>query len=578
MADKSVLWKGRKYLLPQAASNIDSSALAKAPLGGGGVVVIIGDMVGLVPPKTAKPVGSPSTALALIHPNSEEARLASQLVFDPSPGSDTPGASDVLLVPVNPATTSTLTLDAVLKLDSYLYGIPANQVAVKVENGTATGKKITTKFGQSQEVFDNLAKDSFSIQYTGAGTDSLMTIDVTAAGHTLTTACTGAAGDDLALDLNTYQSIQELVDAINATGVYVAEVLTDAPDELCMQLDAVAGQDILPAVYTATSNLQAIVDGLSLSGYVSPSRVADAGAVPSNTSAFTYLAGGTDGASATTDWQQALDALQAVNCNIIIPITSDAATISMVESHCSYMQQNKQERRCFVGGDLQSWVSEIARTSAITMLKTAIKNLNSDLAVHACLGSKHYDPNGKLKLYPAYITAAMYAGMAAGGYPVTPLTRLYLRCYGLEVELRIEEINELINAGGAVPITDLENGAGYVVSRQVTTWGKDTDLYRIEFSVGQGADYIAQQVRKRHGLLIGKPGTESMDQTIINLTNGVLEQAKRDEIIRDYDPKKTTLRVDGTIRYVDYSAEPILPVNFIFSTYHLQPTTFTIGL
>lgn len=579
MADKGIFWNGKKFILPQAASRIDSSALARAPLGGGAVVAIIGEMTGLVPPKTAQKVGTPSTALGLIHPGSEEARLASQLVFDPSPGSDTPGASEVYLVPVNPATAADITLSGVLTLESYLYGLAANQVRAKIEAGTSVGKKITVGFGVNEEVFDNLQKESFSIQYTGAGSAATMTITPTVASHALTTSVTGAAGDNLNLDLHSYDTIQELVDAINATGKYTAVVLTDNPNDASMQLDAVSAQNIFVS-YTAKSDLQAIVDGLAGSGYVKATRVTDAGTVPGNTTGFSYLSGGTNGTTTNADWQEALDGLQTLGVNVLLPLTADASLHSMVESHCSYLSgpEGKLERRAFVGGALQNWNSEVARTASVGALKAAFKALNSDRVVHACLGSKHYDPNGKIKLYPAYITAAMFAGIAAGGFPVQPLTRKYLRCLGLEADLRIEEITEIINAGGAVPIQDLVHGAGYVISRQVTTWGKNVDLYRIEFSVGQGADYIAQEVRKRHEDLIGLPGTPELDQTVINVTNAILQQAQRESIIRSYDPAKTTLRVEGTVRYIDYAAEPILPVNFIFSTYYLLPTSFTIGL
>jgi hypothetical protein len=121
-------------------------------------------------------------------------------------------------------------------------------------------------------------------------------------------------------------------------------------------------------------------------------------------------------------------------------------------------------------------------------------------------------------------------------------------------------------------------GAGFVISRQLTTWAQDADLYRVEFSVGRGADYIAREVRNRHELIIGKPGTPGIDQSIISITNAVLEAAMRDELIVSYDPKATVLRADGVVRYIDYSAQPVLPLNWIMSTYHLLPTKFTVSL
>lgn len=576
--NKGITWRGKYYLQPQSASYVDSSALSPVQLGQGNRLAILGDFIGLIPPKTAYKVGSPSEALTLLHPNSEEARLAVQLAFNPSKG--IPGASELYLIPVNPATRAAATFSSVLTLTSYLYGLPANLVKAKVETGT-TGKKVTIGFQDQTETFDNLTKSSFSIEYTGAGSAATMTIDITAATHLLTTSCTGAAGDDLSLDLTVYTTVQALLDAINATGKYTATAVTASPlKDLTLQLDAVAAQDIKTTAYTAKADLQAIIDGINkTSGYVVASRVTDAGAVPANVG-WTYLSGGVNGATANSDWQSSFDLLKTMDIDLVLPLTSSASIHAMGDAHCQYMSgpNGKSERRQFVGGALQTWVSEANRTTAIAALVAAFKALNSDRTVHVGLGSKAYDADGNIKLYPAYVAASMYAGIAAGASVVEPLTNKYLNCLGLEVDLRTTEIDTLLEAGGAVPVPDNVQGAGYVISRQLTTWNQDADLYRIEFSVGRGADYIAREVRKRHALLIGKPGTEALDTTIINLTNAVLEAAKRNELIRSYDPKQTQLRVEGTVRYVDYSAQPILPVNYIFSTYHLLPTSLTITL
>ena len=580
MAQKGVLWNGKYYTIPAAASRIDSSALARTPLGGDNVLVVMGIMTGLFAPKTLQGMSDPSLALNLLDPaTSEEARLAAQLVFDPAPGS--PGASQVYFVGVNPSTPATLTLSSALVLTSYLYGLSANQLMAKVEAGT-TGKKVTVQFGANPaEVYDNLTKSSFSIVYTGSGSAAVMTITPNSTTHTLTTTCTGATGDNLALDLDTYTTIQALVAAINSTGKYTAVVTTTNPNDSTMQLDGVTAQDIKTAPgYTAYSDLQAMIDGINAkSGYCSAAEVTDATTIPAN-AAWTYFAGGANGTVTNNDWQAAFDLCKTIPIQQFVVLTSDASIHSMLSAHLDYMSgpDGKSERRGFVGGALQPWISEANRTAALLALTTAASNLNDDRVVHATLGSYHYDPNGKNKLYPGYITACMYAGLASGSSPVEPLTRKHLRCNGLEIKLRPNEVAGLIDAGLAPPIADDVMGAGYCIARQVTTWNQDSDLYRIEFSVGRGSDYIASQVRKRHAEVIGKAGTADMDVTILNITNGVLQDALTAGYIRSYDPKATVLRVDNTIRYIDYSAQPILPINFIFSTYHLLPTVQTIQL
>lgn len=590
MVGTGILWKGTYFVRPQAASAIDSSALSPVQLGSANKVVIMAEFTGLIAPKTLQRIDS-SLGNILIAPRdtfapNEEARLAASLVFSPSKG--IPGANEVYLLGVNPATAATKTfVDAgaadVLALKSYLYGAIANQVKAKVENGTNTGKKVTVGFGTGTEVHDDITKTAFTVQYTGAGTTCTMTINVaTGAGnHKLTTTVADLLADNLTLDFDNYPTIQSLVDAIQATGKYtVTGVSKSAATDRCMALDGVTTQDIKGGSYAVKADLQAIIDRLNeRSAYVSATRPAGAAAVPANIG-WTYLAGGANGATANTDWDEAFEVLKTVDIDLIAPLTSDASIHAKGDAHCTFMSGpvGKSERRQFVGGALQSWAAEASRVTAMAALKSAAALLNSDRTMHVGLGSKHYDPDGNAKLYPAYITAVMYAGIAGGANPTIPLTRKYLNCIGLEVELRKTEIDDLLEGHLAVPIPDLVQGAGFVVSRQITTWQQDADLYRVEFSVGRGADYIAREVRNRHELLVGQPGTPGIDTTIINVTNAVLEAAKRDEIIVTFDPKATVLRADGTVRYVDYSAQPVLPINWIFSTYHLLPTKFTISL
>jgi hypothetical protein len=579
-----VTWKGTYYVRPQAASAIDSSALSPIQLGSANKVVIMAEMTGLLEPKKLTRIDS-TLGNFLIAPVWEEARLAASLVFNPSKG--IPGASEVYLLPVNPATKAALNLasaaaESVITLDSYLYGLVANQIKAKVEAGTNTGKKITIGFQDVSEIHDDVAKPSFTLFYTGASETATVTINVaTGAGnHKLTTTTATGGAENLSLDFDSYPTIQSLIDAINASGFYTAVAVTkSAKTDLSMQLDAFTDQTV-KTVATITSDLQAIVDRLNeRSSYVSATRIAGAGAVPAN-SAWAYLAAGADGATTNDDWVSAFNELKAVDVDIIVPLSASASIHALGDAHCNFMSgpAGKSERRQFVGGALQSWTSESNRIAAMGIIKAEAAALNSDRTVHVGLGSKHFDANGVSKLYPAYITAVMYAGIAGGASVVTPLTRKYLNCLGLEAELRNTEIDDLLEAHLAVPIKDLVQGAGFVISRQLTTWAQDADLYRVEFSVGRGADYIAREVRNRHELIIGKPGTPGIDQSIISITNAVLEAALRDELIVSYDPKATVLRADGVVRYIDYSAQPVLPLNWIMSTYHLLPTKFTVSL
>ena len=601
---KGIMWKGKYFTLPQASSFIDSSALARTPLGGYGKLAIMGAMTGLVEPGKATKVGDPSLAMQLLDPaTSEEARLAVNLAFDPTPGSEYQGASEVYLVPVNTPTPATLAFNNVVTLTSYLTGASANRLSAYWDryyhDGATHNNIIITLDGVGSEIINmsvpgpyNLTASEFVyFSYTGS-TASEATMNNTGTSLVFTAYGSDSAvieSESFTFDYATYPTLQDLISAVQnqTNSAYTATVADPAYNSYLVMLAKDAEVFFEPqsvhsvegrALNFTSKTVADVINQKSqyAKAIYTRSTQPHSYSFPSQPAYFT---GGSNGTIDTTAWQNALNALKSLDITFVLPLTDNAAYHALVESHCSLMSGPdwKMERRCFVGGALQTW-TETSRATAVAALVSAATALNSDRAMLVGLGSYHYDPTGKLKLYPAYITAAMYAGLASGNGPVLPLTRKYLRCYGLEVDLRKSEIADLIDGAVAVPIPDLVNGAGYVISRQVTTWNQDTDLYRMEMSIGTGADYVAKEVRRRHELIIGKPGTEAIDQTILNMTNSVLQDCLMQGYIRSYDPKKTVLRVDNMTRYVDYEAVPIMPVNWIFSTYHLQALVLTITL
>lgn len=95
----------------------------------------------------------------------------------------------------------------------------------------------------------------FTLQYLGLGTPATVSIednDDDGAPDQLTTSCTGAGGDNLSIDLNSYSTILDLVTHINTTypGTYLAtEVLGS---EAAIDLSIASGIDILSSAGSLT--------------------------------------------------------------------------------------------------------------------------------------------------------------------------------------------------------------------------------------------------------------------------------------------------------------------------------------
>ena len=172
----SVFFGGRLLTTPATASVVDDSGLANKNLSVGNVVALIGTSVG-GQPNTALRFGNPSQAKAVLRDG--ELLTAVMKAFDPS--SQTGGPSEVVAVRVNPATQASLVLldgssAPAIDLVSTDYGLYTNQIKVKVEAGSTSGKKVTVQFGNDYFTQDNIARDAFSVQYTGAQASASLSV------------------------------------------------------------------------------------------------------------------------------------------------------------------------------------------------------------------------------------------------------------------------------------------------------------------------------------------------------------------------------------------------------------------
>jgi len=149
-----------------------------------------------------------------------------RLCWTPSTSPEVIGANYVDFIRVGVPKQSSLILtdgaSAVLVATSREYGKDSNNIRVKVEDGTAEGKKITVSKvdDEGREVinsYDNLI-NAFSILYTGSGTAATITITKTGDDATLLqTAVTAVTGDNLNIDLTdpNYESISQVISFIN---------------------------------------------------------------------------------------------------------------------------------------------------------------------------------------------------------------------------------------------------------------------------------------------------------------------------------------------------------------------------
>lgn len=171
----SIYFGGRRTVVPQALSKLDTSLLSSVSPAAVGIVALVGTAEG-GKPLSVEQEHSDHTGVGsvLTRYRSGDLRIASLFAFEPSLDEAIPGGAQRLVnVKVNPATQSTLTLpdaasaDAV-ELTSRDWGLFTTQINVEVEPGTNQGKRITVVLEDDVEVFDDVGGEpAFDLLYAG---------------------------------------------------------------------------------------------------------------------------------------------------------------------------------------------------------------------------------------------------------------------------------------------------------------------------------------------------------------------------------------------------------------------------
>lgn len=562
-----VFFNGRLWISPATMSVVDDSAMYNKNLSVGNVQAIIGRSVG-GKPKTALRFGSAAEARAVLKDG--DLLRAIEKAFDPS--AQTYGPSLVIGMRVNPATQSSLDIkdaaaSAVINLSSTDYGLYTAQIKVKIEAASTKGKKLTTQFGNEYYSLDNVYRDAFSVVYEGAQATAVMSI--TNSQLTLE-APAGTAVATIAL--SAYATVQSLVDRINSVSGFAAAVLDGNNEKATLNaLDTVAVQSVKTTAYTATANLQAIVDwfnGLG-EGFVTAARVANAGTVPANIP-FTYLAGGADGNVTNTDWSDCYTALQGEDVQWATPVSPLPAIHAMNDSHVAFMSNvARMERRGIVGG-----ASGATDDDAIA----AAKALNSDRTSYVHLGFYDYDSNGKLVLFEPTILAALLAGMFSGVNPGTALTNKTIKVRGLERKLRNPTDTDRLIKGGVLCVEDTPRG--YKVVKSISTWLVNDNYNRVEVSTGVACDFVSRNVRNALDDLRGSKGSPVLLGQAIERTESTLRELARPEpmgpaviVGDDENPpyKNITASIEGDVMRVEFECSPVIPCNYIPVVIHAVP-------
>lgn len=565
----SFFFSGRQWFTPSVMSLVNDSAMQPSSLTVGNTLCLIGQSAGGAP-STPLLFGDPSTALAVLQ--SGPLCDAATRAFSPSPNTASPGR--VMAVRVGAATQAALTLNdgtaaAVIDLVTTQYGLGANSTSVKVAAGTTSGKMLTITVGNQFYVGDNLGRNAFTIQYSGGQASATMTVSNS------TVVLNAPSGTPVAtLALASYPTVGQLVNAINAVAGFQATV-ADGQSGVSPSLNGLdtitTPQDVKTSLFTATANLQAIIDWLNgpLEQFVTATRHASAGAVPANIGT-TYMTGGTSPAPITGDWTAALTMLQGQDVQWIVPLIADPSIWAAVDAHCQFMSSaGRKERR---------WLSGPAVGTTKSAVQALPFALNSDRGSICYPGYYAFNAQGQRTLYDSFMTAALIAAGFAGMNPGDAMTNKVLTVNGLELTLAEPVDTDAMIQSGVLAVN--QEPDGFKVVRSISTWLSSNNFNRVEVSCGAATDFVVHNVRNALASLKGGRQDPITLGRAVQLTEGALIELAKPEpqgpgtiVGNAASPpyQNISATIQGDVLSVQFQCSPVIPTNFIPVTVAIQP-------
>lgn len=484
---------------------------------------------------------------------------------------------------VNDGTQSSVVLQSgsipMIKVNSWDYGVHTNQLKIMISDGTVqNSKKINLVYKDIQEEVDNILQKAMNIVYYGDGQNAKVSINANSISLSAESIPEGESEstviDELTLNFEDFDTLDSLVSAINNSNSYQA--IADDVDLPSVKLDTITNAAIdIENGLQLYANFDAFVETLKGMSLIGSLEILDntTRQVPDNTESYVYFTGGTIGEYTITQWQQALQALEVKDIQIIATPSTDTSIHSLISSHCTSMSStiNRKERTAILGGGIgMADADGIAAAQGLNnkLISVVIDNALKTNAI-----------SGKIETITGAMLGVMLAAMESAMSPSTPLTFKTLNVLGFAKVRDIPNITALIRGGVTVCNPNPENLSEYICVRSVTTF-QGNDLINNERSMVREDLFMNRDLRAQFIPVVGGPGI-STNAAIRTLTDRAKDWALNGYIVPNdanqnvWDIK---CRVVGDKVYITYSRYLTAPVNFVFITAVNHVYTSTVEL
>lgn len=463
---------------------------------------------------------------------------------------------------------------------------------------------VLNKGDMTDSLLENDNEECFKLMYVGSGSACAMTIsgasDTT---KTLSTVCTGAAGDNLSLSLSAFATVQDLVTYLdNCLGGSKYTCVTSYSkrnSRAATALDRYDAIDIktLPvgvkcALYEIAEDI--INESASLATVVRGNVYGQVETI--SVSAKEFFTGGALGGSTNTDFSDGLDAMLGVRANIVIPLISQDATTDIasaltdatstytvasvaaaLDSHVKLASntKNRNERQAYA-----SYKGSFANTKAFA------KNLASERTSLVFQNVDVLNTAGSLVTMQPWALACLVGGLHAGAPVGTSTMYKYVNAWGLSHQdfNPITDTDAAIDAG--LLVVEKPAAGGYRIVVPNTTYGKDASFCWNRTNVIYAADFVAYDLRTQlENIYIGSShqrGTatvKSIYTTVVSLMQKYLDAGVLigDSSTNYLGYKDLVVTMTGSVVNVTVTIVPEVGVEFILCNITLDQSRETMS-
>lgn len=488
---------------------------------------------------------------------------AIEMAWNPSPNIS--GAGKIVAIRSDQATQAKLTQGA-LTFTSKLYGVDANSIQVEMTNNALTSsKRVSVYFTKEryEKVYDNIG-NIFTVRYTGTSAVATVEVQVDSTSKLATKLVLKAGADagsatavrTYELGEGVYEDVHVLVNDINNLPDFEAKmiVLGGNKNIQTQYLDVLASTDIKAKDVTVKAVGADLETQMANDTYVEVS-VDRTQAVPA-TIALTSLSGA-ETEPAPASWASLFEAISGLDAYYITPLTSDAAIHGELSQFLRDESNAGMHLRGIVGGGLGESEDE---------LRSRQMNLrNSRVGVVGDSGTRRM-ADGRVYNFPAYMYAALVAGIASGLEVGEPLTYKKVNIEALDRKFTGDQLDQLNNSG--VIMTEFvrtRTSSHFRIVSDPTTYNVTTEPVQNRISLGEVSDFLTTELREvLDNEFIGTRIRSTSASIIKNRVESFLDQQKKvNGLIVDYSPDDVQVVISGNTARINLTVQPSQGLDFI---------------